>query len=115
MVEQDFFERVWELVRQIPPGRVTTYGDIAAALGARSAARTVGWALNAVAGRTDIPAHRVVNRRGFLTGRMHFATPTLMRELLEAEGVRFDGDRVVLKEYRWIPVIEQMELKTERT
>jgi len=83
MVEQDFFERVWELVRQIPPGRVTTYGDIAAALGARSAARTVGWALNAVAGRTDIPAHRVVNRRGFLTGRMTTTQPAQSNTVIQ--------------------------------
>ncbi|MCX7930848.1 MAG: MGMT family protein [Chlorobi bacterium] len=99
----DFFEEVWALVRQIPRGKVTTYGHIAGALGIRSAARTVGWALNAVAGCSDIPAHRVVNRNGELTGRMHFATPTLMRELLEAEGVSFDGDRVRLERHLWVP------------
>ncbi|RMF33043.1 MAG: MGMT family protein [Chlorobiota bacterium] len=108
-MEDDFYEKVWELVRRIPQGRVTTYGDIAAALGARSAARVVGWALNAAARRSDIPAHRVVNRLGELTGRMHFATPTLMRELLEAEGVRFDGDRVCLELHRWVPSNQQMD------
>ncbi|GBD04754.1 DNA base-flipping protein [bacterium HR20] len=114
-MEGDFYEKVWELVRQIPPGRVTTYGDIAAALGSRSAAYVVGWALNAVAGRSDIPAHRVVNRNGELTGRMHFATPTLMRELLEAEGVRFDGDRVRLEEHRWVPPNQQMDRRSARS
>jgi O-6-methylguanine DNA methyltransferase len=103
MSGDDFYERVWEIVRCIPRGKVTTYGHIAVALGMRSSARTVGWALNAAAGRDDIPAHRVVNRCGELTGRMHFATPTLMRELLEAEGVTFDGDRVRLDRHLWIP------------
>ncbi|MCS6999750.1 MAG: MGMT family protein [Bacteroidota bacterium] len=103
MSSTDFFERVWALVRMIPPGKVTTYGHIATALGAKSAARTVGWALHAAVGRDDIPAHRVVNRRGELTGRMHFATPTLMRELLLAEGVTFDGERVCLERHLWIP------------
>lgn len=103
MSSNDFFERVWQIVRQIPRGTVTTYGHIAAALGIRRAARTVGWALNASIGRVDIPAHRVVNRWGALSGRMHFPTPTLMRELLEAEGVTFDGDRVRLEKHLWVP------------
>jgi methylated-DNA-protein-cysteine methyltransferase-like protein len=100
---RDFYERVYELVRQIPRGKVTTYGHIARALGIGSAARLVGWALNAAKYRPDIPCHRVVNRRGELTGKMHFATPTLMRELLEAEGVRVVEDRVDLRRYLWIP------------
>ncbi len=114
-MESDFYQKVWEIVCQIPRGRVATYGDIAAALGVRSAARVVGWALNAVAGRTDIPAHRVVNRCGELTGRMHFATPTLMREMLEAEGVRFDGDRVRLDQHRWIPPNQRTDPRIERS
>ena len=101
----DFFQRVHELVRQIPPGRVTTYGHIAQALGLRSSARMVGWALNAVAlrDRTDIPAHRVVNRLGELSGKMHFETPFAMRERLEAEGVQFIGDAVDLHRHLWVP------------
>jgi O-6-methylguanine DNA methyltransferase len=88
----DFFRRVYDVVRRIPHGKVTTYGHIAAYLGARSSARMVGFAMNAVThdGRVaDVPAHRVVNRFGALTGRMHFETPYLMRERLEAEGVTF--------------------------
>lgn len=108
----DFFERVWDVVRQIPRGKVTTYGHIARVLGMQASARTVGWALNAAAGRADVPAHRVVNRQGELTGRMHFATPTLMRELLEAEGVTFEGDRVRLADHLWIPPNPQMAPKS---
>ena len=100
---RDFYERVYELVRQIPRGKVTTYGHIARALGLRSSARLVGWALHAARFRSDIPCHRVVNRRGELTGKMHFATPTLMRELLEAEGVEVVDNRVDLERYGWIP------------
>lgn len=103
----DFFERVYDIVRMIPRGRVTTYGSIAGALGAKSSSRMVGWAMNACHGRADIPAHRVINRNGDLTGKMHFATPTLMRELLEAEDVEFIGDAVNLKKHLWLP--ESME------
>lgn len=104
---RDFYERVYELVRQIPRGKVTTYGHIAQALGVRSAARLVGWALNAAKTCPDIPCHRVVNRRGELTGKMHFATPTLMQELLEAEGVPVRQNRVDLRHYLWIPPRQQ--------
>ena len=101
----DFYERVYDLVRQIPSGRVTTYGHIAQALGMRSSARMVGWALNAIAlsDRQDIPAHRVVNRFGALSGRLHFETPFAMRERLEAEGVAFNGDEVDLSRHLWTP------------
>lgn len=103
----DFFARVWEVVARIPPGRVTTYGHIAAYLGARSAARTVGWALNAAAG-SDLPCHRVVNRRGELTGRMHFEGPFVMEERLRSEGVTFTEDgRVDLSRHLWIPGEEE--------
>lgn len=100
---QSFFERVWEVVAQIPPGRVTTYGDIAEFLGRRGAARTVGWALNEAAG-SDLPCHRVVNRNGALTGRRHFETPHVMEERLRSEGVPFTDDgRVALEAVRWVP------------
>lgn len=101
----DFFQRVHNLVRQIPFGKVTTYGHIAAALGARSSSRMVGWALNGVPvdDRLNIPCHRVVNRLGELSGKLHFETPFVMRERLEAEGVRFIGDAVDLQAHLWIP------------
>lgn len=88
-----FFERVWAVVARIPSGKVTTYGHIAGYLGARSAARTVGWALGAAAG-TGLPCHRVVNRFGALTGKMRFEGPHVMEERLRAEGdVRRGGMR----------------------
>jgi len=101
----DFFLRVHELVKQIPFGRVTTYGHIATALGARSSSRMVGWALNAVpvTQRFEIPCHRVVNRLGELSGKMHFETPFVMRERLEAEGITFVGDAVKIEQHLWIP------------
>jgi O-6-methylguanine DNA methyltransferase len=99
----DFYERVWAVVAQIPPGRVTTYGDIAEHLGRRGAARTVGWALNAAVG-SGLPCHRVVNRYGALTGRRHFETPDVMEERLRSEGVTFtDEGHVDLDEHRWVP------------
>ena len=103
----DFFERVYEIVMQIPYGKVTTYGHIAKALGAKSSARVVGYALNGVShhDRNQIPCHRVVNRNGDLSGKMHFETPTIMRELLEAEGVNFLGDRVDMSLHLWEPDI----------
>ncbi len=104
--KDDFFERVWLIVEQIPRGKVTTYGHIAAALGARSSSRMVGWAMNAAHSREWIPAHRVVNRLGELSGKMHFATPTLMRELLESEEVGFRGDCVCLEQHLWLPPTE---------
>ena len=101
----DFFERVWNIVAQIPRGRVTTYGHIAAALGARSSSRMVGWAMNYAHAHPWIPAHRVINRNGELSGKMHFATPTLMRELLDAEDVEFNDERVRLDKHLWIPEV----------
>ena len=108
MAEDDFYDRVWALVREIPPGRVTTYGRIARALGAPRASRGVGWALKAVArsggGPLAVPCHRVVNREGALTGRHHFETPTVMEERLRAEGVAFTPDgRVDLAAHVWDP------------
>src|SRR6188508_2821646 len=90
-----FFEQVYDVVRQIPKGRVTSYGAIAAALGTRKSARMVGWAMNnAHAMQPKVPAHRVVNRQGLLTGKMHFATPDAMQQLLEAEGIEVKDDQV---------------------
>ena len=100
---EDFFLRVYALVARIPFGMVSTYGHIGRALGLQSSARMVGWALNSVPANADIPCHRVVNRNGELTGKIHFATPTLMRELLEAEGVEFTGETVNMKKHLWIP------------
>lgn len=99
----DFFDRVWAVVAEIPHGRVTTYGHIAEHLGAKSAARTVGWALNAAAG-TPLPCHRVVNRFGGLSGARHFGGPQIMEDMLRSEGVAFDDDGCVrLDEHLWIP------------
>ncbi len=104
----DFFERVWDVVRRVPPGRVTTYGHVARYLGIGRSARAVGWALKAAAradgGPLAVPCHRVVNREGTLTGRLHFETPTVMEERLRAEGVRFTDDgRVDLEAFVWDP------------
>lgn len=93
--DESFFALVYDIVRQIPRGRVTSYGAIAAALGAKSSARMVGWAMNNAHGmKPFVPAHRVVNRQGLLTGKMHFATPDAMQEALEKEGVKVEGDQV---------------------
>ena len=99
-----YFELVYAVARQVPKGRVTTYGAIADFL-ALGASRMVGWALNHVTPGDRVPAHRVVNRKGELSGRHHFVTPTLMQELLEAEGVRVEEDRVQdFKALFWHPV-----------
>ncbi|ASZ10611.1 MGMT family protein [Chitinophaga pendula] len=100
-----FFEKVFELARLVPKGRVTTYGTIAEAAGIRLSARMVGWAMHA-AGKVHppVPAHRVVNRNGMLTGKHHFPTPTLMEELLAKEGVVVKNDKVQqFKELLWTP------------
>jgi methylated-DNA-protein-cysteine methyltransferase-like protein len=94
MTDPNFFQNVYDVVRLIPPGRVTTYGAIAKYLGAARSSRMVGWAMNASHTQPDIPAHRVVNRQGMLTGKMMFSYPMQMQELLEAEGVRVVDDRV---------------------
>ena len=95
MRDPNFFQNVYDVVRLIPHGRVTTYGAIAKYLGATRSSRMVGWAMNASHTQPCIPAHRVVNRQGMLTGKMMFAYPMQMQELLEAEGVRVVDDRVV--------------------
>ena len=94
--DQTFFEQVFDVARQIPKGRVTSYGAIAASLGAKSSSRLVGWAMNlAGSAKPRVPAHRVVNRIGMLSGKHHFSTPTQMQELLEKEGVKVKNDKVV--------------------
>lgn len=93
--EDSFFEQVYAIARLIPRGRVTSYGAIAKALGTARSSRMVGWAMSSAHGLKDVPAHRVVNRCGLLTGKMHFATPNLMQQLLEAEGVKVKNDKVV--------------------
>ncbi|GAB2474362.1 methylated-DNA--protein-cysteine methyltransferase [Hymenobacter qilianensis] len=108
--QRNFFQDVHEVVRLIPPGRVSTYGAIAHYLGARHGARMVGYALIAAVparGLEQVPAQRVVNRNGLLTGRHHFATPTAMQETLEAEGVRVADDQVQdFKKVFWDPAQE---------
>ena len=95
MSKNDFFQRVYDVVRTIPVGRVTTYGLIAKKLGTASSARTVGWALNACHNDSSIPAHRVVNRNGLLSGKHHFKGLDLMKQLLENEGIEVNDDKVV--------------------
>ncbi|MBN8706190.1 MAG: MGMT family protein [Bacteroidetes bacterium] len=100
----DFFERVYAVVREIPPGRVTSYGMIGEFLGAKSSARMVGYAMNAVGDRIDIPAHRVVNRSGLLTGKFHFETQNTMKERLLSEEIEFiQEDQVNMEKHCWIP------------
>ncbi len=100
---EDFFTRVWAVVAEIPFGKVTTYGHIAEYLGARRSARVVGWAMKAAAA-TDLPCHRVVNRFGALSGKMHFVTPTAMEDRLLSEGITFtDNGCVDMTQHLWIP------------
>lgn len=96
----DFFDRVYEVVKLIPFGRATSYGAIANYLGAKRSSRMVGWAMNAAHSKPEIPAHRVVNRNGQLTGKMHFHTPTLMQESLEKEAIIVENDQI--KEWKTI-------------
>lgn len=106
--DESFFELVFEVARQIPRGRVTSYGAIAACLGAKRSARLVGWAMHGVgkSGR-KVPAHRVVNRNGVLSGKDAFGTPTRMQELLEKEGIVVKKNRVVdFKKLFWDPSLE---------
>ena len=94
--DASFFEQVYDVVRQIPRGKVTSYGAIAAFLGAKSSARMVGWAMNAsFVVVPKVPAHRVVNRNGMLSGKAHFATPTLMEELLAKEKIKVENSTII--------------------
>ncbi len=101
--KKDFFDNVILIVKKIPYGKVTTYGDIAEACGTRAGARTVGWALNGMK-ESGLPCHRVVNRFGALTGKMHFGDAHLMEDLLRSEGIEFDENGCVnLKKHIWKP------------
>ncbi len=103
----NFFQDVFEVAKLIPKGRVTSYGAIANYLGMKSSARMVGWAMNASHTEKDVPAHRVVNRNGMLTGKHHFETPKLMQELLEQEGVVVKEDKIIgFKTLFWNPSVE---------
>lgn len=103
----DFFSDVYDVVRLIPTGRVCSYGAIANYLGSKRSSRMVGWAMNASHKFDDIPAHRVVNRNGMLTGKHHFQPPNLMQELLEKEGVAIREDIVVdFNILFWDPLVE---------
>jgi methylated-DNA-protein-cysteine methyltransferase-like protein len=108
MAEKDFFQMVYQVVRLIPKGRVTSYGAIAAYLGAKTSSRLVGYAMNGAHNvKPKVPAHRVVNRNGLLTGKHHFATPFEMQELLAKEKVKVENDKVVeFKNLYWDPTEE---------
>ncbi len=94
--QYSFFIDVYDVVRQIPKGRATSYGAIAKYLGTKMSARMVGWAMNgAISIKPKVPAHRVVNRNGMLTGKVHFGTPTKMQELLEKEGIKVENETIV--------------------
>lgn len=104
----DFYEMVYQVVRLIPKGRVTSYGAIAKYLGAAGASRQVGYAMNGAHNqKPKVPAHRVVNRNGLLTGKHHFETPYQMQELLEKEKIKVKEDKIIdFQKYFWDPMIE---------
>ena len=103
--EPSFFLKVYEVVRQIPEGKVTSYGAIAKYLGSPQSSRMVGWAMNAAHSLADVPAHRVVNRKCLLTGKHHFGGGTIMQQLLENEGVLIKEDQIQdFEKYFWDPL-----------
>lgn len=104
-IQTDWIEKIYRIVRSIPKGKVTSYGAIAECIGTRTTARMVGWAMNAShSAKPAVPAHRVVNRNGLLTGKHHFATPTLMQEMLAAEGIFVENDQIInFKTHYWQP------------
>ncbi|RYY59924.1 MAG: MGMT family protein [Chitinophagaceae bacterium] len=106
--DTNFFDQVYDVARQIPRGRVTSYGAIAASLGAKSSSRMVGWAMNSCrSARPKVPAHRVVNRMGILSGKHHFEDPLQMEKMLAKEGVKVKADQVVdFKKVFWDPSTE---------
>ncbi len=110
----DFFDKVYAIVAKIPFGKVATYGDIAEVCGIRSSARTVGWALNG-AKESGLPCHRVVNRFGALTGKMHFGSYDIMEELLKSEGVEFDKNGCVkMEKHLWKPTLRAKSKSNSR-
>ena len=113
--DSSFFEQVYAIARLIPKGRITSYGAIAAFLGSKMSARMVGWAMNA--SHTDlmgVPAHRVVNRAGLLTGKHHFDGPRVMQQLLESEGIKVKDDKIIqFEKYFWDPG-KEIDIQLER-
>jgi len=108
--EEGFFQKVYEVTKQVPFGRVTSYGSIAKFLGTPRSARMVGWALNASHLDDSIPAHRVVNRQGLLSGKHHFKGSNLMQQLLENENIQVENNRIVsFKDVFWDPNIELLQ------
>ena len=106
MSNDNFFERVYAVARQIPYGKVTSYGAIAKSLGTARSARMVGWAMNASHSLEDVPAHRVVNRKGLLTGKLHFDGTNLMQQLLENEGIVVVDNQIVdFEKHFWQPEV----------
>jgi methylated-DNA-protein-cysteine methyltransferase related protein len=107
-LEESFFEKVYDVVKLIPHGRVTSYGAIARYLGTAGSSRMVGWAMNASHSASEnIPAHRVVNRNGVLTGKHHFGSPNIMQQLLENEGIKIVNDQIIdFNKYFWDPASE---------
>ena len=106
-MEASFFDNVFEVAKLIPKGRVTSYGAIAAYIGMKRSARMVGYAMNASHTDASIPAHRVVNRNGMLTGKLHFSGPNEMKKRLEAEGIRVKNDKIVhFDKHFWDPAVE---------
>ncbi|TDE31352.1 MULTISPECIES: MGMT family protein [Flavobacterium] len=106
MSNDNFFERVYAIAKQIPYGKVTSYGAIAKALGTARSARMVGWAMNASHNLEDVPAHRVVNRKGLLTGKLHFDGTNLMQQLLENEGITVIDNQIVdFEKHFWQPEV----------
>ena len=104
----NFFERVYTIARQIPHGKVTSYGAIAKVLGTARSARMVGWAMNAAHNLEDVPAHRVVNRKGLLTGKHHFDGTNLMQQLLESEGIIVIDNQIQnFEEVFWEPIFNK--------
>lgn len=108
MEQISFYDQVYQVARLIPFGRVTSYGAIAAYLGAKGSARMVGYAMNAAgSAQPSVPAHRVLNRNGLLTGKFHFGTDDIMQQLLENEGVKVEDDKVIdFKNLFWDPAVE---------
>lgn len=107
MDKTTFFKDVFEVAKLVPEGRVTSYGAIAEYLGVKRSARMVGWAMNLAHQDPDVPAQRVVNSSGLLTGKHHFSTPSMMQELLEKEGIQVKKDKVMnFKEVFWNPIEE---------